>query len=47
MLDGSCLCGGVAFVFECQRLTWIPQAHGLPWYERAAPPQDKVVQALF
>lgn len=33
-------------MFECQRLEWIGEAHGLRWYERGAPLSEKVVRAV-
>lgn len=33
-------------MFECQRLAWIGETSGLRWYERGAPPAEKVVRAL-
>jgi hypothetical protein len=34
-------------MFGCQRLGWIVETQDLPWYERAAPLREKVVQALL
>jgi len=34
-------------MFECQRVRWIAQTTGLRWYERAAPLDEKVIQALL
>ena len=34
-------------MFGCQRLEWIGEAHGLRWYERGAPLNEKVVRAVL
>jgi len=34
-------------MFECQRLEWIGEANELRWYERGAPPTDRVVRSLL
>lgn len=34
-------------MFECQLLEWISETNEIRWYERGAPPRDKVVRAVL